>query len=128
MSRFMLALAVLLLSACTDSPSATPTEAPSATTAEQATEPAQAENAVATESTAAMAQWARSCALCHVNGEGGAPEVGDKEAWQPRLAQGEDMLLKHTIEGFNNMPPLGYCMDCEEDSFREIIRFMGGES
>jgi cytochrome c5 len=75
-----------------------------------------------------MAQWARSCALCHVNGEGGAPVVGDKDAWQPRLAQGEDVLLKHTVEGFNNMPPLGYCMDCEEDSFREIIRFMGGES
>ena len=93
----------------------------------QASEPVPVGNVVAAESTA-MAQWARSCALCHVNGEGGAPEVGDKEAWQPRLAQGEDMLLKHTIEGFNNMPPLGYCMDCEEDSFREIIRFMGGES
>ena len=127
MSRFMLAIAVLCLSACTDSPSDAPAEAPSDTTSVQASETVPVGNVVAAESTA-MAQWARSCALCHVNGEGGAPEVGDKEAWQPRLAQGEDMLLKHTIEGFNNMPPLGYCMDCEEDSFREIIRFMGGES
>ena len=77
---------------------------------------------------ALMAQWARSCALCHVNGEGGAPRLGDAEAWAPRLAQGEDVLLQHTIEGLNNMPPLGYCMDCEEEDFRRIIRFMGGQS
>jgi cytochrome c5 len=53
--------------------------------------------------------------------------LGDQEAWAPRLAQVEDTLLQHTIEGFNNMPPLGYCMDCEEADFRRIIRFMGGE-
>ena len=54
--------------------------------------------------------------------------MGDAQAWAPRLAQGEDTLLQHTIEGFNNMPPLGYCMDCEEADLRQIIRFMGGES
>lgn len=71
-----------------------------------------------------LAQWARSCALCHVRGEGGAPRLGDRQAWQPRLAQGQDLLLSHTIEGFNNMPPLGYCMDCNREDFRRLIRFM----
>lgn len=75
-----------------------------------------------------LAQWARSCALCHVRGEGGAPPAGDAAAWAPRLAKGEDTLLRHTIEGFNNMPPLGYCMDCSRDDFRRLIRFMAGES
>ena len=70
------------------------------------------------------AQWARSCALCHVNGEGGAPTLGDTEAWAARLEQGEEVLLTHTIEGYNNMPPLGYCMDCERDDFVALIRFM----
>lgn len=74
----------------------------------------------------AMAQWTRSCALCHVRGEGGAPVLGDKAAWAPRIAQGEDVLFQHAVEGLNNMPPLGYCMDCEADDFREIIRFMAG--
>ncbi|MGD8831277.1 MAG: c-type cytochrome [Pseudomonadales bacterium] len=86
-----------------------------------------AETATATEATTPpdyMAQWARSCALCHVNGEGGAPRVGDAEAWTPRVAKGDDVLLQHTVEGFNNMPPLGYCMDCEAEDFRQIIRFM----
>lgn len=72
------------------------------------------------------AQWARSCALCHVNGEGGAPRSGDAEAWQPRLAKGRDVLMTHTLEGFNNMPPLGYCMSCERDDFAALIDLMAG--
>lgn len=74
-----------------------------------------------------MAQWTRNCALCHVRGEGGAPVLGDRDAWTERLARGEDVLLTHTLEGFNNMPPLGYCMDCETEDFLALIRFMGGE-
>ena len=77
---------------------------------------------------ATLAQWSRSCALCHVRGEGGAPRVGDAADWQTRLDRGEDVLLQHTIEGFNNMPPLGYCMDCSADDFRRLIRFMAGGS
>jgi cytochrome c5 len=71
-----------------------------------------------------MAKWGRSCALCHVDGNGGAPRVGNADEWSPRLAQGPDALLQHTIEGLNNMPPLGYCMACEEDDFRAMIEFM----
>lgn len=75
-----------------------------------------------------MGQWSRNCALCHVRGEGGAPVLGDRGAWTARLEQGEDTLLRHTLEGLNNMPPLGYCMDCEEDDFLALIRFMGGDA
>ena len=74
-----------------------------------------------------MAQWTRNCALCHVRGEGGAPVLGDREAWKVRWAQGEALLLNHTVEGLNNMPPLGYCMDCEEADFLALIRFMGAD-
>ena len=79
-------------------------------------------------SEAAMAKWARSCALCHISGEGGAPRVGYPEEWAGRVAQGEDALLNHTIEGYNRMPPLGYCMDCEAEDFQTLIRFMAGGS
>lgn len=73
-----------------------------------------------------MARWSRSCALCHVDGNGGAPRIGHPGEWQPRLAQGRDVLLEHTVEGFNRMPPLGYCMACEADDFRALIDFMAG--
>ncbi len=71
-----------------------------------------------------IARWSRTCAMCHVNGEGGAPKIGDSQAWAERLSQGEDVVMQHTIEGLNNMPPLGYCMDCEREDFRAMVRFM----
>ena len=117
MRRIAVCLSALLLAACS----------PGSPTGQQQSDP---EAAISGEggaiSAAAMAQWARNCALCHVRGEGGAPVLGDATAWTERLARGEDILLKNTVEGLNNMPPLGYCMDCEEDDFREIIRFMSG--
>jgi cytochrome c5 len=73
--------------------------------------------------------WSQSCALCHVTGEAGAPRLGHAEEWAPRLASGKPLLLKHTIEGYNNMPPLGYCMACSEQDFSSLIDFMAaGES
>lgn len=86
------------------------------------------ETATATPDPAIMTRWARSCALCHLDGNAGAPRAGREDEWQPRLAQGMDVLLEHTISGFNKMPPLGYCMACEEADFRAMIEFMTGES
>jgi cytochrome c5 len=75
---------------------------------------------------AVMRKWSRSCALCHVDGNGGAPRIGHPEEWRPRLAQGRDVLLEHTLDGIGNMPPLGYCMSCEASDFRALIDFMAG--
>lgn len=72
--------------------------------------------------------WQQSCALCHVDGNGGAPRVGDMEQWKPRLQQGNAALLAHTVEGYNYMPPLGYCMACERGDFSALIAFMAGDS
>lgn len=74
------------------------------------------------------AKWARTCALCHTTGVGGAPKIGMAAEWQPRLAQGKDVLLAHTIDGFNDMPPLGYCMSCDREDFSRLIDFMAGEA
>jgi cytochrome c5 len=73
-----------------------------------------------------MRKWSRSCALCHVDGNGGAPRIGRTEDWQPRVAQGREVLFEHTVNGFNNMPPLGYCMSCGAEDFRALIDFMAG--
>jgi|TARA_B100002003_G_scaffold251242_1_gene293838 cytochrome c5 len=77
---------------------------------------------------AVMGKWGRSCALCHVNGEAGAPIVGDRAEWQQRLAQGEESILQRVLEGYNSMPPLGYCMACEVSDFRAMIGFMAGNN
>lgn len=73
----------------------------------------------------ALAQiYTRSCRGCHANPASGAPLTGDGEAWAPRIAQGSRTLLDHTIRGFNGMPPLGMCPDCDLADFRALIAFM----
>ncbi len=41
-----------------------------------------------------------SCATCHKVALMGAPKLGDKAAWAPRIAQGEAMLVSKSIKGF----------------------------
>ncbi|HEY0844518.1 MAG TPA: c-type cytochrome [Noviherbaspirillum sp.] len=41
-----------------------------------------------------------ACAACHAAGVAGAPKVGDKAAWAPRIKQGDATLYDHAIKGF----------------------------
>ena len=77
---------------------------------------------------AVQEKWARSCALCHAAGVGGAPRVGVKVDWQSRVEKGPGMLMVNTIDGINQMPPLGYCQDCGLDDFAAMIKFMTGDA
>lgn len=65
-----------------------------------------------------------SCFGCHGTGAAGAPKKGDAAAWQPRLAQGADVLFNHALKGFNAMPPKGTCMDCSDEELKAAIEFM----
>jgi cytochrome c5 len=47
------------------------------------------------------------CSACHATGINGAPKVGDKAAWGPRIAQGKETLYKDAIAGKGAMPPKG---------------------
>ncbi len=51
------------------------------------------------------------CATCHREGIAGAPKMGDKEAWQPRIAKGLPTLVENSINGYQGnqgvMPPKG---------------------
>src|SRR5690554_3286958 len=41
-----------------------------------------------------------ACVACHGAGVAGAPKLGDKAGWAPRIAQGADTLHKHALEGY----------------------------
>ena len=72
--------------------------------------------------------YERSCKACHSTPASGAPQTGDAEAWAPRLEQGADALLDHTIDGYKAMPPMGMCMDCSEEQFIALIEYMTGST
>jgi cytochrome c5 len=48
-----------------------------------------------------------TCAACHASGAAGAPKLGDKAAWAPRLAAGAGALHTSALKGKNVMPPKG---------------------
>lgn len=41
-----------------------------------------------------------ACAACHVAGIAGAPKLGDKANWAPRIKQGNALLYEHAIKGY----------------------------
>jgi len=47
------------------------------------------------------------CAACHGTGVAGAPKLGDKVAWAPRLKQGVDAMHASAMKGKGAMPPKG---------------------
>lgn len=70
------------------------------------------------------ATYRSSCKICHENPGAGAPLTGDTSAWAPRLAQGQALLLEHSINGYRTMPPLGLCMTCSEQDMLQLIEYM----
>jgi len=72
----------------------------------------------------AKAQYAQSCAACHDTGAANAPKLGDKATWEPRLAQGSDVLVEHAVKGFNAMPPKGGAMHLSDEQIGTIVDYM----
>ncbi|OGV51378.1 MAG: cytochrome C [Legionellales bacterium RIFCSPHIGHO2_12_FULL_42_9] len=67
------------------------------------------------------------CASCHavkplINL--GAPRMGQKADWLPRVNQGLDLLFKHTAEGHHAMPPRGGCFECSDAQLKMAIHAM----
>ena len=71
------------------------------------------------------------CFACHDAGVAGAPKIGDKAAWEARIAKGNDTLYKHSIEGFTGdagaMPPKGGRTDLSDDAVKSAVDYMVGK-
>src|SRR5690606_24251739 len=69
-----------------------------------------------------------SCMACHSTGAAGAPKLGDTAAWEPRIAQGMETLVQHSITGIRAMPPRGTCAACSDGDLEAAVEYMVGES
>ena len=119
----------LFLTACGDknqantaasTPAPAPVTAPAAATAPVDTPVA--------ENTVGKSVFGKVCAMCHAVGAAGAPKPGDKADWGPRIAQGNDTLYKHALEGFTGakgvMPPRGTGMTLKDDEIKAAVDYM----
>ena len=64
------------------------------------------------------------CLACHMTGVAGAPKVGDKAAWDARMASGMEAVLAVAKTGKGAMPPMGTCMDCTDGELTAAIQHM----
>ena len=65
-----------------------------------------------------------TCKMCHETGVAGAPKFGDKGAWQARIQEGVDTLVKHVIGGYKAMPPKGGCLTCDDEEIKKTVEYM----
>lgn len=76
--------------------------------------------------------YKKVCALCHASGVAGAPIPGNKDDWGPRIAQGKDILYKHSLEGFTGekgmMPPRGGGASLSDEEVKAAVDFMVSKS
>jgi len=64
------------------------------------------------------------CVKCHGTGVGGAPKIGDREAWLARAKQGLDVVVRSAIHGHGAMPPRGGMADLTDAEIRSAVVYM----
>ena len=73
------------------------------------------------------------CISCH-NGLPNIPKVGDKAAWESRIAQGMALLYEHSIKGFISeggliaMPPKGGNLNLSDEEVKAAVDYMVANS
>jgi len=69
------------------------------------------------------------CVSCHTPpGIGGAPALGDGDAWAARVAQGMDTLIDHALHGYSGssgiMPMKGGRVDLSDQEVIRAVEYM----
>lgn len=69
-----------------------------------------------------------ACFACHGTGAAGAPKIGDKGAWAPRIAAGLNALINNATKGKNAMPPKGGASDLSDYELARAVVYLANQS
>jgi cytochrome c5 len=69
------------------------------------------------------ALYKQACFVCHAAGVAGAPKLGDKAAWAPRVQQGVPALVQSAMKGKGAMPPKGGT-NASEQELAAAVQYM----
>ena len=72
--------------------------------------------------------YTASCAACHASGAAGAPKLGDKAAWAPRIKAGTEVLYNSALKGKNAMPPKGGNASLSDAEVKALVDYMVSQS
>ncbi len=64
------------------------------------------------------------CSMCHAAGLMNAPKIGDKDAWKPRIAQGQATLISHATNGIRSMPAKGGNSSLSDNEVSNAVVYM----
>lgn len=101
---------------------------PEAPAMEESTEMAAAE-----EEHVGKTAYGSICVACHGSGIPGIPQLGDASAWAPRIAQGNDILYEHAINGYTGssgmpMPAKGGNPNLSDDDVKAAVDYIVSSS
>jgi cytochrome c5 len=68
------------------------------------------------------------CSACHSSGAAGAPKLGDKSDWAPRLKAGQKTLLNSALKGKGAMPPRGGAADSSDLEVERAVVYMANQA
>jgi cytochrome c5 len=68
------------------------------------------------------------CTSCHTAGVAGAPKIGDKAAWGPRMAEGLPAMFNIALHGKGAMPPKGGNPALSDYEVERAVVFMANKS
>ena len=74
------------------------------------------------------ATYKKACVACHATGAANSPKLGDKAAWEPRIAQGNEVLYTSALKGKGAMPPKGGQMSISDDDIKAAVDYMVSQS
>lgn len=103
-------------------------KAPEAKPEASAKPPAPAQATAKPDAGQGKAIYDKACAACHAAGVAGAPKIGDKAAWAPRLKSGADALHASAIKGKGAMPPKGGNPGLSDADVKAAVDFMLSQS
>ena len=119
-AHWLVVLSALLVLGCGSQPGPTAGESVHEEPAEDGTQ------IVPSEHAAGERIYQGKCALCHDDGEAGAPRLGNPRQWSKRAGQSVEQLTSHAFDGFEGtwgeMPAQGG--DLSRDEIEQAVRYM----
>lgn len=68
--------------------------------------------------------YTATCAACHAAAVMGAPKLGDKPSWTPRIAKGVSVLYTSSADGLKLMPARGGNAALKDEELKAAVDYM----